>query len=506
MKNFFKSFGIFVGLFLTYILITIWPVKEFVFGDFLGNKNLIIFTNEAESRPCGGFVTLVGTQGPGLFSAGLKNSYAFENETFGPANYPLNKVANGKKFWDLGTDLDLNVCSEKFKNAYEESTEEEVKNVILVDFSTIEEVFKLYRKVGFEGGKLTHENLFATLTRTVADVDRHDEEALQTRKTPLAQVGKKLIWRTIFNPTILPRLTRIIRKNADQGKIFVSGHSPRVEPGANDFYISEWNLGGAKTSRFLKKTLKISAREYIPDQWAVNVLFTAENLGGIDEPLSQTWKGVFEFQLPNFFNHEVAYEEIEIPPGEKFEKAFVLTYSGDLPSFGIFKPRGQVLLVDVDLSLYPQKSFTNASFSTHENVGQFFGSIDGFRQDFIWEIKKDELPPFITLHEFISEKSLPEDFQKSAKGSLIAEIHFNEKIKMTPDFMAELIDRNYEDVTTTENPEFQSAKLLQDGRTLVLEFYQSKVQIDERFYLEVLGVEDLWGNVVGESQRTLIQR
>ncbi len=506
MQNFFKGILIFAGFAFVYLLITIWPVREFLGGGFLNQKNLLIFTNEAESRPCGGFVTLVGTYGPGLFSAELKNSYAFENKTFGVAEYPLNKVANGKKFWDLGTNLNLKVCSEDFKTAYETYSQEEIGNVILVDFSSIEEVFGLYGKIGFEDEKLTKENLFALLTRIVSDVDRHDEEALKTRKTPLAQVGKKLIWRTIFNPTILPRITRIIRKNLDQGKIFVSDFSPKITPEETDFYVSEWNLGGAKTSRFLKKTLKISAREYIPNQWAININFSAKNLGGVDEPLSQSWKGVFEFQLPKFLNQEMTYKETEIPPGEIFEKEFVLTYSGDLLNFSIFKPRGQSLLADVDISFFPQKSFEKTSFPTHENVGQFFGEIVGFRKNFDWEVKKDELPPFITLHEFIAPKVLPESFQRSAKGSLIAEIHFNEKVEMTPDFTAKLTDRNFGDVNTTEDPVFQSAKLLEDGRTLVLEFYQSKVQPEERFYLKVSGAKDLWGNEIEEQKRTLIQR
>ncbi len=51
---------IFILLVVAYFAISFWPLRELVINGFLGGRTLIVFTNEAEARPCGGFVTAVG--------------------------------------------------------------------------------------------------------------------------------------------------------------------------------------------------------------------------------------------------------------------------------------------------------------------------------------------------------------------------------------------------------------------------------------------------------------
>ncbi len=512
MRVILDGFVYFFLVLLIYTLITIWPVWEFLRYDFLTGKHLIIFTNEAEARPCGGFVTAVGTFRVSPFELEFKNVYAFENKGLGEAEYPLTKVASEKMFWDLGLSSNLKACSDAFRSAYEELTEEDISHVVLVDFSTVEEVFSLFGGMSLGEDYIEAKNLFALLTRKVADVDRHDEEALQNRKKPLAELGKKLIFRSFFNPTIPPRITRIVRKNLKLGKIYTEKISPVVSPEKNDFYVSEWNLGGAKTSRFLKKTLKVLAREDLPGKWTAAIMFTAENLGGIDEPVSQDWKGVFEVQMPEYLGGEKMWLETEIVPGEIFQKEFLFT-DFRFPKnriyydfFSVFKPRGQKLYIDFSLSLFPQKTYKNPSFPTHENVGEFFGEAENVRNEFTWKESTDMIPPFITLHEFIPREVVAKQTQITGNANLFAEIHFNEKIRTKDDFKAFLVDRNFTNEEVSENPVLRFYELLGDGRTLILGFNRKVPQLEERYYLEISGVVDFWKNEIDGGQRTLIER
>ena len=513
MTTFCKIFGwILVGL-VIFLMTVLFPIHTFFSFSSLNNNNLVIFTNEAEARPCGGFVTGVGSFQLFPFDISFVNSYALTKYDFGTADFPLNQVSGRKKFWDLGTDLGLSTCSKVFKSAYERTEKKKIDRVILVDFSTAEEIFALFGEINFAEKKLTSKNLFALLSRLVANIDRHDEEAIATRKKPLADLGKTLIWKALLNPGIAFQATRVISKKLQDGGIFVEGLSPNSTPGIQDFYVSEWNLGGAKTSRFLKKILKISIREVLPGKFNLTLNFSAKNLGGFDEPLSQVWKGEFEFKMPAFLGRETVFVNVNIAPGETFEREFVfqdihfpMPVDLDLQKqFSIFLPRNQSLFIDFDLSLFPQKTFSNSTFPTHENVGTFFKKVTKSQKIFAWSENNDEISPFITLHEFVDMKAVPVT-AKNNSANLYVEVHFNEVVKLDSNFVATLKDRDFANSKIHEDPTFLSAKLLQDGRTLILTFAQKTSQISERFYLNVEGVEDVWGNRVGGGVRTVLQR
>ena len=167
------------------------------------------------------------------------------------------------------------------------------------------------------------------------------------------------------------------------------------------------------------------------NKWKVRGKFLAEHLGGFDEPISQNWRGGFTFQIPAFLGVGGArFFEAEIAPGEAFEKSFEFDFKGKISEFGIFRPRGQKLFMDVSISLFPQKTFETANFENHENVGHFFGELKNFRKSFQWKIAPDRSRPFVTLHEVIKPEQLPETvrerwknyFANSTRRFLAAEI------------------------------------------------------------------------------------
>jgi hypothetical protein len=499
---------------IVFLISVLWPVKFILAPQFLFGRTLVLFTNEAEARPCGGFLSAFGSVKffPPEFE--MKNSYAIL-DSFGEARIPLRKISNKKNFWDLGDTPDLEKCSDNFQKAFEESINKKVKNVILIDFSTIEGFFNLFGGTELYGEKWTSENLFAKMSRRVADIDRHDEEILEKRKTPLAEIGKKMIRKAVFRPDLWPRATRLFRENLIANKIFISDVSLDFLPKENDFSVIEWNLGGAKSSRFLRKSLKISLREVENEEWRINLGLRVENVGGIDEPLSQDWLGVFELRLPAFLKMKTILLDTKISPGAVIEKSFSFNYSGKLAGkdFGVFVPRGSKVLTDVSISLFPQKTFQTTNFTYHENVGEFFGEMDGVRKSFEFTEVEDKIAPFITLHEPIKMENIPENlkakwgkfFAISSRRFWPVEIHFSEKINLD-NFRVKCTDRNFENAEITDNPEFEMVELLPDGRSILIGFWQKIPQQDERFWIEISGLTDEFGNEILPARRTVIDR
>ncbi|MCK5460606.1 DUF4012 domain-containing protein [Candidatus Gracilibacteria bacterium] len=511
-KCFFKKIirvllYIVVFIFL-YGIVVLWPIKTVIPKLLTGNQ-LILFTNENEARPCGGFLTAFGTVSLFPFEFELKNVYHFEKPSFGKTEFPLSKVAPTMKFWDLGTTSNLSMCAKKFQMAYEEVTDLDVKNVILVDFETIEAVATLLGTFDIEGESVQGRALFSLLSRKAANIDRHDETALDNRKKVAANVGKTLIKKGLRNPLVLLEITRLIRDRLEKGALFMEDISPNIEKQANDFSVTEWNLGGGKSSRVLKKNFKISAREESLGEWEIVVDFLVEHQGGENEPISQFWKGGFEIQFPSFLGGQNFFVEHSLKPGEKFQKTFREKYIGDLSevSFSIFRPRGQKLFLDVSIALFPEKVFEKATFETRDGLGHFFSELEEVRKIFAWTEKLDQNAPFVTLHEVIKKEGLTKDLKNIFnESSFLAEIHFNEKVVLKPSFSAILFDRDFENTKITEHPQLKTYKLLSDNKTLIIGFSQEVKQLNERFYLQLFGIEDLFGNQYLTQKRTLIPR
>lgn len=490
---------------LFYVFVVLSPVLRMV-PSFLSGTHLILFTNEFEARPCGGFLTAFGSFSLLPLRYELKNVYHFKEKSFGKAIPPLDKVSSELKFWDLGTDANPSVCSQKFKEAYESMTEKEIKKVVLFNIGSIEKIFGFLGEIKEKDLILNETNIFSYLSQKAANVDRHDEKALETRKKPASDLGKQMIKKVLFQPWILPQITYFLNQKIKTGEIFIEKFSPEIKPELTDFAVIEWNLGGGKSSRFLRKKVKFSAREVLPEKWDINLDFSVDHLGGENEPISQTWNGVFELRFPLFMEMESIFVEPTIKPGESFEKSFQKKYEGSLSkeTISFFHPRGQTLFAEVSVSLFPEKIFKKANLETHENVGYFWGSIKSFRKTFSWETDLDNNAPFITLHEIIPpSEETKEGFQDS---NLLAEIHFNEKVVLGERFDALLVDRDFKNKEVTEGLIIKNYKLLPDQKTLLLGFFQKTFQKDERFYLNLMGIADFFGNEILLENRTLITR
>ena len=489
-----------IGLILIWAVVCIWPVRWALTPSFISQTHLVLLMNEAEARPCGGFVTAYGTARISPTKLELKNIYDLKEFTYGESLPPLNKVAPELKFWDLGASPDTTICSDVFHEAAKKAHINH-NRIILVNISLAEKI-------------LNDPTFFAEMSRTVANTDRHDEDSLAMRKSPLATFGKKILLKTLLQPWRWAQITHDINQATQNGELYISGISPEISPHNNDISIIEWNLGGGKSSRFLEKNMDISAREIQPDLWRLSAKLKIEHLGQNDEPLSQTWKGGMDITWPAGWGGEHEFIEMELTPGETSETEWAFELSGKFQELSLFVPRGQKLHTNLSLSLFGQQTFAKANFETRENIGTSRQPLSAGRNLWQWETEADTTEPFVTLHEWMSLDSVPTEarerwstnFATSSRRYSVAEIHFSEPVQVIPGLKVKIRDKNHENTEITDDPIFDELLLWSGNQTALIGFWQNQPQPNERFGITLHGIADSQGNIISDMEYTIIDR
>ncbi len=485
-------------------VISIAPIFSIVSPAHWGKTHLIVLMNDAEARPCGGFISAYGVARAFPPKFQLDNVYNLPEHSLGAAREPLAAVANQLQFWDTGTALNPSNCVNDIEAAFEEITEMEIDRVMLVNASILERLIAGVGGINFNGEEVQADNAFATLSRAVADTDRHDESALAGRKSSIGDIAKSVIKKSVFQFWNWRKMTKSIAA-ATESELFLEGSSPAFE--SDGWALVEWNLGGAKSSRYLQKNLELRMRETAPDEWLVEIFATAHHLGGSDEPLSQTYKGGFEVQFPEWLETANDWWPVEVAPGKKatYERTFQL--KGQLPrSLSITVQRGQKLFFDGSISVFPQQQISAADGHVTEGVWVLSDVLEKSTK-YAYTIKSDMVKPFVTLHEYTPKNALPELYtQEFASHDIVVEIHFSEPIILNDAFYAELLDRDVADVFIHADAYLDHSFLFLNNQTLLLGFQTDKKQDQERYDLRIEGIEDFFGNEIKNGQRTIIVR
>ncbi len=502
-------------------------------------QSLVVLMNENEARPCGGFVTAYGVVNVPFGGVELNNSFAFPAVDLGLNQEPLRQVAREKRFWDLGTSANLNRCGQEFVSAYERATDNFPDRVFLVQSSVIENYLSVLGPV--EAGELilADNNFFALTSRLVADIDRHDEATLAERKNPLHLFGKRLIVSTIMRPWRWYDLSRVIHTAEQNGELY--WHRPGLEKTPlwqryqdQTIAVSEWNLGGGKSSRYLDKQWNVFLKQVSADEWSVEHQLNVTHLGQADNPLSQAWRGGFQIEL---FNREDRFVPAEIPPGGTFTHREIFTLKtsdlfqvfnpevGEQARFNLYAPPYQDWRLNLQISALAQQTIQplTRNLAVRENSATWRGDSSFQGQAFSFALTPDTLAPFLTWHKPLLEPSETVTEQLGlVEGDIVVELHFNEPIVVLnapfevledtrkrfagSDINIRLNDRNYEIEDVTVDLAVQSALLFPDNTTLLLKVRPEPYQLNERYYLEIIGIADSWGNTKNITNRTVITR
>ena len=530
-----------------YFIITLVLVLGLILGPnvkwlnpgFWWGQSLVVLMNENEARPCGGFVTAYGVVNIPVGGVELSNSFAFPPVNLGLSPEPLNRVSAEQKFWDLGTNADLNRCGQEFVSAYERATGNFPKRVFLVQSGLLEDYLGALGPVTAGNQTLSAQNFFALTSRLVSDIDRHDENTLAERKDPLHSFGKRLITTSILRPWRWHALSQVVYRAEQNGTLYVhrpGQEKPQIWQQNKDrtVSVSEWNLGGGKSSRYLDKHWTVFLAQVGPDRWEVSNRLEVTHLGQEDKPLSQDWQGGFEF---NFFNIEDRFVPATIATGETFThtETFTLNRSDlfrpwqslgtDLATLSLYAPPYQNWHSTLQVSALAQQTLKAISqnLTVQESTAVWRGETDLSGEAFSFTLEPDTLAPFLTWHKPLLDPSETVAEQLAlTEGDIVVELHFNEPVNVLnapfetledgrqrfagSDLNIELLDRDFEVKDVTQNLSVTSGLLFTDNTTLLLKITPETYQLNERYYLAIEGIADQWGNTKTITNRTVITR
>ena len=294
---------------------------------------LILFQNNAELRPTGGFLTAFAILD---FKNGLPHAIDFqdvygeidEHEYITPP-YPLDVLLEkdsstyaGHSFRDANFNPDFaQSVDEILSFFYLVYPERSVDGVVAVNFSVLEEVIGLYEPLRVGQHKFTEVNLFESLENAVSDIDRHNLEALSSRKGIIEKLAYTTLKKMISNPWKWRELSELVVQHLNEKEILVQfandalskkiadfgwdGTFPNPEEAASDMLaVNIANYGGMKSDRYLTRNVHYAIE--ITDQFNEhgqpliygNLEVILRHNGDYNVPLSGEYKGYLRAFIP----------------------------------------------------------------------------------------------------------------------------------------------------------------------------------------------------------------
>ncbi len=500
---------------------------------FPGSQNyLLIFQNDAERRPTGGFITSYAT---------LKFRFGIPVTEFGDV-YDEKLIQKGSQppdptiaeliggpffpghgFRDGNSDPDFPTSAEELIRLYRLGyPEAEFDGVIAIDFTAFEDLANsLTPEISGEAG------LFAAIENQVQDIDLHNPEEINSRKNFLADVAKNLIKKSFFSPkkaseSIIKSLNskHILFYFRDETLAFRaheknwSGELP--VPSADLLAVNEGNYGGMKSSRYLVRDVFYdvkfteNSRGELEPTASLNIKIM--HRGDAAEPISGYYKGFWRIFTPlgaqkiygrvdrNFDDgfRKVFGRTIKMNPGEQREISLKYKLPETVLEDGIYKLKlvkqaGSANdFVRVSVKLPAGYLLASEDFETRENLAVFQTLLD---EDKELELKilPDTHPPRLAWQEFIGLNLHTID------------LRFNEPLDYSTLSQAkfELADMNY------RNKRFDSVEI-QRVRFIAPQNIQLDVsgvtpECREWYELRFSGVADKRGNMIEDGKITIVQ-
>jgi hypothetical protein len=499
-----------------------------------GNDYLLVFQNDAERRPTGGFITSYAIL---KFRAGVpvfEFGNVYDDKLIQKGSVPPSEIMEellagdfypGHGFRDGNFDPDFPTTAKELIRLYKLGyPDAEFDGVIAVDFTAFDSLARsLAPEIVGEAG------LFSQIENEVQNIDLHNPQAIQTRKNFLADLAKSLIKKSIWHPKAA---SRSILESLKEKHILFYFQNPKTQKivetknwggvlaqkfGGDFLAINEGNYGGMKSSRYIIRDVfydvefvENNSNELIPTAY---LRIALKHRGDAAEPISGYYKGFwriftpigverktrgkFEKEFDNGF-HQVFGKVIQMNPSEARE----ITLSYDLPEFVMRDRSYRLKLVKqpgsgsdfVRVSVKLPSGYLSASndFTTKENLAVYQTLLD---EDKELELKilPDTTLPRLAWQEFIG------------RNLRTIDLRFNEPLD--PDSVAaatfELADMNY------RNKRFDSVKIRRvrfvPPQNIQLDISGATPECREWYELRFDGIADQHGNILRDQKITIVQ-
>jgi hypothetical protein len=512
-------------------------------GELLGfdqpQKHLLLFQNNNELRPNGGFISAYGILETknGQFNLEFADSYKLLKDIdYQPAPGPFyvfikDPGFKGWYFHDGNFDPDFKTSAEKIEELFWHQSGEENQSfdsITAINFELLEDLVEIYN-LEIEGVKLTKDNLFSVLEYEVKNIDTHNVEDLENRKDILGVLANKLLKKMIVSLTSYNSLFDTINKGLDQKKLLLHFKNDEIQQIAeeegwtgafnpenyeNYIHTNIANIEGRKSDRYIKKNHKyfvtFNENEQAKVQYTVSLgHYGAYNLNSstyraytrVFIPKGSTFiksEGEF-YENQHRYIKEKGYFEgyIKIEPGETKDITieYLLPKEINQKNFDleIIKQSGTKDVWTMIVQYSANNSFKSEGFDLKENVGYWTGVLI---QDIHFDFKhiKDTLPPLVVWQTF--------------KDHNLIEINFSEPLSKKPLLNKrnyKITDLNYID-NSTEIINVEDI-YYENGNLYLVTNGISETQ-EERYNLSLINLEDKAGNktIPSTLDITLVKR
>lgn len=537
-----------------YGIIALGPLRGFLFdiprlaGFFGTQKYLILFQNNYELRPTGGFISAYAELNMtfGIPSLSVHDSYEIDYLPFRNAPKPLETFFTlddkyrGWQFRDANFNPDFATSVEQVLTFYNEKyPEASFDGVVAINFSFLEQLLASVGSIKIHDTTLHSDNLFLETQLAVKNIDLHSEEDLKNRKGILKPLAQTLIRTVIFSPSLWNDVSEAAYIALQQKNILlyfsdkdmqelVKNNNWSAEFNGQHYqnfvYIDSINIGGRKADRYVNKyyQYKLQHFEDEPPIAEIDIQFEHDGTYNLQSDLYQGyvrahlplgvqvqevsgdfWRGLnneFTFDLSEENNAQVVGFYVHFFPGD--QRNIKLRY--ELPDISkahkldldvIKQPGTGNDLWSIIQVLPSESSAKNTSkdvMTIKDNVLSWKGVL---KQDLNFRIERvhDVYPPIVTAQKFRDLEHI--------------EITFDEdlvvKENQAPNFIIE--DLNH------INSESDSIAVLSYEiveKILVLKVSGVTAAEEERYRIQLTNIYDKAGNSTEPNPRelTVVQR
>jgi hypothetical protein len=512
-------------------------------GELLGfnqpQKHLLLFQNNNELRPNGGFISAYGILETknGKLNLEFADSYKLLTDVDYPkAPTPFYILLNNTNFkgWyfhDSNFNPNFATSAKKIEELFWLQSGEENQSfdsIIAINFELLEDLVEIYN-LEIEGVKLTKDNLFSVLEYEVKNIDTHNIEDLENRKNILGILAKTLIKKMTTSFTNYNNLFDTINKGLDQKKLLLHFKNEEIqkiveeegwagefnqEDYKNYIHTSIANIGGRKSDRYIKKDHKYFITFDENEKAKVKYELSLNHYGSYNLN-SSTYKAYVRIFIPKestFIKSEGEFYEnrhkyltnegffkgyIKMEPGEtkKITIEYYLPEEINQTNFelDVIKQPGTKDIWNMIVQYSANNSFKSEGFDVKENVGYWSGLL---LQDihFNFDHIKDNLPPLVVWQTFSDHNLIEINFSEP----------LNEDIFLDPTNY-KITDLNYIDNSTET---ISVEKVYYENNNVYLVTNGISETQEERYNLSLINLEDKSGNKTKPStlDLTLVKR
>lgn len=510
-------------------------------SPFSSKSYLIVFQNDTELRPTGGFISAYGVLDfkygfwPRLRVSDVYGS--IDDHPYVAPPYPMadllaNQWYQGYTFRDANYNPDFPSSANDLITFYKKTNPDAVfDGVVAVDFSLIQKITAVLGSVDVDNKEFTGDNLFEMMEENVSNVDRHNEDALANRKNVLRDFAKTLIKDVILSPLHWRKISDAVVSGLNQKDILLAFSEPSLRHFADshdwegtmmptqskdvtDFLsVVEANLGGMKSDRYITRDITYAVDLTNALKPVAHVTVTLAHHGNYNEPLSGDYTGYLRTysapgstDLPENLHQETSVtlsgwgEVVHLKPGESATLSYTYTLphnvlQNDLYSLFLRKQPGtHDDHIRVVVTLPQGEGVESTTFTPQESMAYY----EGF-------LNQDTVLSFTALPDRFGPRV---SFQEITALNRI-EIHFNEKVE--GDVATDPLNYVITDLDKT-NASLHDSVSITDiehfDKTVIVHTKGMTAQNEEFYSIELRNITDTNGNVIDPNPReiTVVQR